>query len=535
MIVDRADASLLEQAVMRPRQSRSVIVMGAQWGDEGKGSEIDLLTEYVDAVVRYNGGANAGHTIVVDGKQTILHVLPSGIMNPKAKIILTDGVAVQPKDILSERASLPDDVSLEDRLFIASNANIVTPMHIHEDIRHEKAGKGVGSTRNGMRPCYEDRAGRRAVTFGDVLRNPEVAKSRIQMQMDHWNYTEKTAEEVYETLRKDVNKLAECITDTGRLIDEERRAGKNIMYEAGQGTLLDVYHGTYRNVTSSHTISGGACTSAGAGPTTIDEVVGVAKLVMTRVGDGPFPSELVGEQRQKDEFMEFVLRSEKISMEDFEALEPPKQNATRKRWAKEFKLPEDYQYVVDHMKDVESLLAGKFIAKNIGDKLNTILGTEDREGEYNHILGMYFMKEAGEFGATTGRPRRTGWFDAAALRYAKRINGFTAVALTKLDCLGDLPIVKMVVGYELGKERFDELPMEHIEDQNLKPIYETFAGWSKSEVENARSFADLPENAKIYLTRVAEIAEVGICSIGVGPDREQTIELYNPITDRRLE
>ena len=530
--LDETTERLLEQVIGKPRVSRSVVVLGTQWGDEGKGSEIDLLTNYVDNVVRYNGGANAGHTIVVDGREIILHVLPSGVLNPNANIILADGVAVQPKDILSEKASLPNDVDLEGRLFIAENANIVTPMHIKDDIDRENAGKGVGSTRNGIRPCYVDRVDRMAVTFGDVLRRPETAKERIQMQIDKYGYTEQTADEVYDALKADVDKLAECIINTSRMINEELEAGRNVLFEAGQGTLLDVYHGSYRNVTSSIPTAGGALVGAGVGPEAIDEVIGVAKLVMTRVGNGPFPSELVDEQKQKDDYMKFVLGKAKLTQEEFDELEPAEQNAVRRKWCGKFKLPKNYQYVVDHMRDVEDLISGKFISKGVKKKLDDILGTEDRETAYNHIMGMYFMKEAGEFGATTGRPRRTGWLDAAELRYAKRINGLTGLAVTKLDCLGDLALVKMVVGYKLGDQEFNELPIEHIEDRNLKPIYETFEGWSAEEVKKARTFEQLPVNAQKYLARVAEVAGVGICSIGVGPDREQTIELYNPITQQ---
>ncbi len=551
---------LTELPSIKPEESKSVVIVGTAWGDEGKGKEVDRYVDLADLIVRYNGGGNAGHTLVINGDKYILHVIPSGIMNLEADILLGDGVVVSPNEIITELDELhgktvtvdgvTKPLDLENRLYVSENTDIITPLHLEEDVSHEVSGNGVGSTRNGIRPAYEDRAGRRAVTYGDIIHRPEVAQEMLEKQVRHWRYGKKSrvgdkrvtreARKIFKDLEKQVNELLRRgiqFVDGSKKIDLARDDNKNIIYEGAQGTFLDVKHGTYRYVTSSHPIAGGACTGAGVGPGTLDDIVGIVKLTMTRVGDGPFPSELVNENLQKKELMDYLCENEGISIEDFNQLETADQRRIRKHWASEYSLSSDYQFIVDNMIEVATNLEYDGVTGRI---LSILHETQDRlssanneqefflQDAYNHILGMATMVKAQEYGATTGRPRRTGWLDIASLRHAVRVNGLTGLALTKLDCLGDFEEVKILTHYTVDGEVHKEIPLYQLD--KAVAHYETLAGWDSKEVEKARTFEELPENARKYVTRIAELTGVRIYSIGVGPGREQTIELHNPFT-----
>ncbi|MFH1275590.1 MAG: adenylosuccinate synthetase, partial [Candidatus Woesearchaeota archaeon] len=497
----------------------STIFLGAQWGDEGKGKIVDC-TE-TDVVVRYNGGRGSAHTLNVEAgngevHKIVLRLVPSGAMKNNVEVILADGMAIQPDWLNEEMKLVPAEYKLRERMYLSDNANLVTPLHIMEDSADENGGKGIGSTKNGIRPCYEDRAGRRAVTVGDILYRKNHALKQLEKQVTHWKYggrnklasllrkhihkerIKQEARQIYDSLHAELAQLEDRVVNTSQLIVERRAQGKKITFEGAQGVLLDIVHGTFPYVTSSNTVAGGACIGAGIGPTDIDEVIGIAKLTETRVGKGPFPSELTNEKLLEHDFMQFVYAQKNLTPETFNQLDCRAQDRIRRAYSRDFKLSDDYMVVIKRLETAIDIAGGKDpkcvidLGEGDGSKIDSILkSTAKRMEELNpgksysledalkHIKGAYIQAEGMDYGAGSGRPRRNGDMDIPALRYAARVSGLTGLALTKLDCLGGLAKVNLVVGYEIDGKRVDELPVHELNgDHKVKPIYETFYGWS---------------------------------------------------------
>ncbi|MBE0604141.1 MAG: adenylosuccinate synthase [Deltaproteobacteria bacterium] len=427
---------------------KTVIVIGAQWGDEGKGKIVDIYSEFADTIVRPTGGNNAGHTLIVKGEKFVFHLIPSGILHSGKKCVISNGVVVDPKvlfseiDRLKERGHLADDGQLK----IGLLANVILPYHITFDKgREEKLGsRKIGTTARGIGPCYEDKMARIGIRICDLVQ-PEAFAEKLRANLELKNFLLKNyygAEEIdfrktYEEYLAYGERLKPYLIDTSLFINAEIRRGAKILFEGAQGTLLDVDHGTYPYVTSSNTTAGGVLTGSGVGPTKISAVIGVSKAYATRVGSGPFPTELF-----------------------------------------------------------------------------------DDDGQ--------MMRDRGhEYGSTTGRPRRCGWFDAPAMRYAARLNGLSSVALTKLDVLTGLPRVKVCVGYEIEGVRRDEVPMSLHEFEAARPIYEEAEGW-KEDLSSAREYGDLPKAAQKYIRMLEEISDMEVSLVSVGADRNETIIRRNP-------
>ena len=426
----------------------NVAVIGAQWGDEGKGKIVDLLAQQSDVVVRFQGGNNAGHTLVVNGQKTILHVIPSGALHRDKVCVIGNGVVLDAEVLLHELQELRQQGHLQNdaQLRISEQAHLIMPYHRAIDQARERmrgAGK-IGTTGRGIGPTYEDKAARVGIRVIDLLE-----EDTFREKLEH-NIAEKNVylrailkeqaldfEEIHRTYSGYREKLAPYVTDTGVLLDEMFRDGKNVLFEGAQGTLLDLDHGTYPFVTSSNTVIGGVCSGAGIGPRHIHEVFGISKAYTTRVGSGPFPTELTG--------------------------------------------PE-------------------------GEKLR---------------------QDGDEYGATTGRPRRCGWFDAVAVRHAVRLNGLTGIALTKLDVLTGLPKIHVCTAYQAGARLLRHFPASLKVMESLEPVWEEFEGWQEP-VSGARSVADLPANARRYMERLEELVETEIVIASIGPDRDQTILIKNP-------
>ena len=427
---------------------KSIIVVGAQWGDEGKGKIVDIYSEFADTIVRSTGGNNAGHTLVVKGEKFVFHLIPSGILHPGKKCVIANGVVVDPKVLLAEVGRLKDRGYLKDdaQLKIGLLANVILPYHIVLDrVREEKLGsRKIGTTARGIGPCYEDKIARTGIRACDLLR-PDTLAEKLKANLEVKNYLLKNyygAEEVpfQSTLEEYLafgEKLSPYLIDTSSFLNEEIKRGSKVLFEGAQGTLLDIDHGTYPFVTSSNTTAGGACTGSGVGPTKISGVIGVSKAYATRVGGGPFPTELFDEEGQ-------LIR--------------------------------------------------------------------DRGHEY---------------GSTTGRPRRCGWFDAPVVRYAHRLNGLSGLALTKLDVLSGLPRIKVCVAYEIGGTRRDEVPLSLAEFEEAKPVYEQVEGW-KEDITTAKELGDLPKAAQKYVRVLEEVSGVEISLVSVGPERNETIVRRNP-------
>ena len=430
----------------------NVVVIGAQWGDEGKGKIVDLLARQSDVVVRFQGGNNAGHTLVVNGEKTILHVIPSGALHRDKVCVIGNGVVLDAEVLLHELRELREQGHLQDasQLRISEQAHLIMPYHRAIDLARERmrgAGK-IGTTGRGIGPTYEDKAARVGIRVIDLLE-----EDTFRAKLEH-NIAEKNGylkailkeqaldfEEIHQTYGGYREQLTPYVADTGVLLEEMFRDGKNVLFEGAQGTLLDVDHGTYPYVTSSNTVIGGVCSGAGVGPRHIHEVIGISKAYTTRVGSGPFPTELTG--------------------------------------------PE-------------------------GDKLR---------------------QDGDEYGATTGRPRRCGWFDVVAVRHAVRLNGLTGIALTKLDVLTGLPTIRVCTAYRSGRKLLHHFPASLKVMESLEPVWEEFEGW-REPVSGARSVADLPLNARRYMQRLEELVDTEIAIASVGPDRDQTILIKNPF-DRR--
>jgi len=427
---------------------KNIIVLGAQWGDEGKGKIVDIYSEFADIVVRATGGNNAGHTLVVAGEKFIFHLIPSGILHPGKKCVIGNGVVVDPSVLLSEIENLRSRGYLADPsgLRVGLLCHVIFPYHVLLDrAREERLGsRKIGTTARGIGPCYEDKASRSGIRACDLL-DPAVLEEKLRANLDVKNHLLKNyfgAEEVpfgptFEEFLRYGRALAPYLDDTSLFLSEEIRRGAKILFEGAQGTLLDIDHGTYPFVTSSNTTAGGLCTGSGVPPTRIGGVIGVSKAYTTRVGGGPFPTELHDEEGQR---------------------------------------------------------------------------IRDRGGEY---------------GSTTGRPRRCGWFDAPVVRYAKRICGLNGLALTKLDVLTGLPRLRVCVAYEIDGARREEVPLTLNEFDRIRPVYEEVEGWT-SEISTARQFDDLPKAAQRYVRLLEEVTGVEAVLVSVGADRNQTILRKNP-------
>ncbi len=423
----------------------AVVVLGAQWGDEGKGKATDQLGSRVDYVVKFNGGNNAGHTVVIDGEKYALHLLPSGILSPGVTPVIGNGVVIDLEVLFSELDALIArgvDVS---RLLVSANAHIITPYHRTIDRVTERflGKRKIGTTGRGIGPAYADKISRVGIRVQDLF-DEHILTQKVEGALDQKNHLlvkvfnrrAMTVEETVEELLANAERLRPMVTDAALVLNEALDAGKTVLFEAGQATMLDVDHGTYPFVTSSSATAGGACTGSGVGPTRIDRVVGVIKAYTTRVGEGPFPTELL-----------------------------------------------------------------------------------DDSGEW-------LRQRGGEFGTTTGRPRRCGWYDAVVARYSSRVNGLTDLVLTKLDTLSGLPIIPVCVAYEVDGIRHAEMPYDQSQFHHAAPVYEEFEGWQE-DISSARRFEDLPPAAQTYVLALEEMSGTRISAIGVGPGREATISRFD--------
>jgi adenylosuccinate synthase len=428
--------------------ARNVVVIGTQWGDEGKGKIVDWLTDRAQGVVRFQGGHNAGHTLVIGGKKTVLHLIPSGIMRSNVDCFIGNGVVVSPQALVAEMDELEAGGvhGVVARLSISEACPLILPYHSALDIAREaaKGEKKIGTTGRGIGPAYEDKVARRAIRLQDLFDAPRFA-AKLRELLDFHNFVLET---YYRQPRVDYQKtldetlalaprLAPLIADVPRALYHANRAGKNLLFEGAQGSLLDIDHGTYPYVTSSNCVAGAAAAGAGIGPMHLHYVLGITKAYSTRVGGGPFPTEL---------------------------------------------------------------------SDDVGERLR---------------------QRGHEFGATTGRPRRTGWFDAAALKRSNQLNGCSGLCITKLDVLDGVEVVKICVGYELEGEFSEILPVGAEELERCHPVYEDLPGWMENTV-GVKSFERLPRNAQAYLNRIEKLAGVPIDLISTGPDREETIVRRHP-------
>lgn len=428
--------------------AKNVVVVGAQWGDEGKGKIVDWLTEQAAGVVRFNGGHNAGHTLVINGKKTILRLIPSGIMHTTSVCYLGNGVVLSPEAFFKEVDELIalGVPNVEARLRVSANAPLIMPYHVALDHAREAAAgnKKIGTTGRGIGPAYEDKVARRTVRVADLF-EPERFAEQVRTVMKLHNFVlEKflgaeplDPEKVIADTLAYAERLRPMVCDVSASLQADMAAGKSFLFEGAQGSMLDIDHGTYPFVTSSNTVAGSACAGAGVGPHQLNYVLGITKAYCTRVGEGPFPTELFDE------------------------------------------------------------------------------------------TGELLRKKGNEFGAVTGRPRRCGWFDGAALRRAVQINGLTGLAIMKLDVLDGMDTVKLGVGYLYKGEKIDIMPAGADAVAECEPIYEEFPGWKESTF-GVQKWEDLPESAQRYLTRLAEVAGAPIAVVSTGPDRVQTILRVNP-------
>ena len=426
---------------------KSVVILGTQWGDEGKGKIVDLLTEKASTVVRFQGGHNAGHTLVIDGEKTVLHLLPSGILRDNVRCIIGNGVVVSPEALLKEIDELEKrGVSVSDKLDISSACPLILPYHIALDQARElkKGNAKIGTTGRGIGPAYEDKVARRGIRLGELL-NAKHFAGRLEEVLEYHNFTLQSYYgvepiEYQKTLEESLamaERIRPMVSDTIDVLHNARKAGGNILFEGAQGSLLDIDHGTYPFVTSSNTTAGATATGSGYGPLYLDYVLGITKAYTTRVGAGPFPTELFDE---------------------------------------------------------------------VGEQLFTI---------------------GKERGATTGRNRRCGWFDAAALKMAILINSVSGICLTKLDVLDGLETVKVCTGYKGVNGSSMACLTSFDQYDHLVPVYEELPGWSESTF-GVKSLDELPENARAYIRFIEEKIEAPVDIISTGPDREETIILKHP-------
>ncbi|KQH86495.1 adenylosuccinate synthetase [Vibrio furnissii] len=434
----------------------NVVVLGTQWGDEGKGKIVDLLTEDAKYVVRYQGGHNAGHTLVIDGEKTVLHLIPSGILRNNVKCIIGNGVVLSPDALIKEMTGLEDrGVPVKERLFISEACPLILPYHIALDQAREAArgNKAIGTTGRGIGPAYEDKVARRGLRVGDLFDRATFAEKLKEVmalhnfQLEHFYKVEPVSyEDVLEQAMGYADLLTSMVIDVTDELDAARKRGDKIMFEGAQGTLLDIDHGTYPYVTSSNTTAGGVAAGSGFGPRHLGYILGIAKAYCTRVGAGPFPTELYDGKEKQDP---------------------------------------------------------------IGKHLGTV---------------------GAEFGATTGRLRRTGWFDAVAMRRAIQINSITGFCMTKLDVLDGLEEIKICTGYQMADGSVLEVsPMAADAYEHVTPIYETMPGWSEKTF-GAKSIDALPQTALDYIKRIEELTGVPVDIISTGPDRNETIIKVHPFS-----
>lgn len=422
----------------------TVVIVGAQWGDEGKGKIVDCLTEKAEVVARYQGGNNAGHTVVINDEKYVLHLIPSGVLHKNKKCVIGNGVVIDPTALISEMEGLQKQgIEINDNLLISKNAHLIMPYHVALDKGNEskKGDKKIGTTGRGIGPAYADKIARHGIRAADLL-NPGEFREKLSANLVLVNFLLENlyktapvnADKVYADYMAYAEKLGPHIADTDIFVNDALDAGKNVLFEGAQGTLLDIDHGTYPFVTSSNTIAGGVCTGLGVGPTKIQKVLGIVKAYTTRVGEGPFPTEL------KDK------------------------------------------------------------------------------------LGDWLREKGGEFGATTGRPRRCGWLDIVILRHAKRLNGLTGIALTKLDILDGLEKIKICVGYRHGGKVYENFPKEAAVLESCELVFEEVDGWKESTL-GTKEFDKLPANAKAYIKKIESLLGTEVQIISTGQKRDEIIVL----------
>ncbi len=423
----------------------AIVIVGAQWGDEGKGKIVDIYTERADMVVRFGGGPNAGHTLVVGDDKLVVRLVPSGILRAETTCVLAQGMVIDPRSLVTELDDLERrGIKLAGRLLVSDRAHVIFPYHVLIDGLREKGKDAIGTTKRGVGPCYEDKVARRGIPLG-AFRDTNRLRELVGRALSDWapifqhlgagEVPVPTVDDVLAAIEPTRARILPMLVDSQALVERTVRAGKRVVLEGAQGTLLDVDHGTYPFVTSSTPTAGGACVGAGIGPTRIDEVVGLVKAYTTRVGGGPFPTEL---------------------------------------------------------------------HDDVGERIR---------------------KVGAEFGSVTGRPRRTGWLDLPALRYAVRVNGLDALAITKLDVLTGLDEVKVCVAYDTKHGRTEDLPMDELD--SVTPVYQSFTGWQE-ELGSARAMTDLPKAARTYLEFVEKQAECPYILVSVGSRRDETIVLRDP-------
>jgi adenylosuccinate synthase len=421
----------------------AIVLVGAQWGDEGKGKATDLLGDQVDYVVRYQGGNNAGHTVVIGEESYALHMLPSGVLSENVTPVIGNGVVIDPQVLLDEIDTLQARNVSCDKLLVSANAHLIMPYHRALDKVTERylGSNRIGTTGRGIGPAYGDKIARVGIRVQDLF-DPGILDQKLDLVLRDKN---QILSKVYNRRAIDARKIAQdykayaerlkpYVADTGLVLGKALDKGKVVLLEGAQATMLDVDHGTYPFVTSSSPTAGGACAGSGIGPTRISQVIGIVKAYTTRVGEGPFPTEL-----------------------------------------------------------------------------------KDEHGEWLRKTGM-------EYGVTTGRPRRCGWFDAVIARYAARVNGITDFFLTKLDVLSTLDKVPICVAYDVDGTRYDEIPMTQTEFHHATPVYEYFDGWWE-DISEARTLTDLPKNARNYIKAIEEMIGAPVTGVGVGPRRDQTLQL----------
>ena len=426
----------------------NVVIVGTQWGDEGKGKLVDILTEFAHVIVRFQGGSNAGHTVVVGDKKFIFHQLPSGILHEHKRCIIGSGVVIDPQTLIEEIEEIKGKGFLksDNALLISEEAQIIMPYHKRVDLAREKkrGANKIGTTGRGIGPAYENKMSRMGIRLIDLVEE-EIFREKLERNLEEQNFylTHRlqdegfSFQEIYDQYRALGEKISCYMANTSLIINQEMEEGKDVLFEGAQGALLDVDHGTYPYVTSSNTVAGSACAGSGVGPVKIDKVVGITKAYTTRVGGGPFPSEL------KDE------------------------------------------------------------------------------------IGNHLREKGAEYGATTGRPRRCGWFDAVVLRHSSRINGLTDLAITKLDVLGGLKKIKICTAYKYKGEKIREFPASLKMQEECDLVYEEVNGWEE-DISMVKDLNDLPSNAQKYLKIIEQLVGVETCMVSLGDKRSQTMMLKNP-------
>ena len=429
--------------------SKNLVIIGTQWGDEGKGKIVDLLTEDAAAVVRFQGGHNAGHTLVIDGKKTVLHLIPSGILHDKVNCFIGNGVVISIKALITEATKLIENgIPVYERLKISPGCPIILPSHESLDAAKEikLGGSAIGTTGRGIGPVYEDKVARRALRIADLF-DVKKLSSKLKKILDYHNFLLKHYYEIdeldFDTIYSDLlaqrKTILPMIEDVSVTLEDLQKKEKNILFEGAQGVFLDIDHGTYPYVTSSNTVAAAASIGTGLGPRDLTHILGIVKAYTTRVGAGPFPTELF-----------------------------------------------------------------------------------DESGQHLGKIGV-------EFGATTGRPRRCGWFDAIALKRSIRNSSISSLCVTKLDVLDGLETIKICVGYELNGEKIEDFPLDIALLDKCIPIYQEFSGWQTSTI-GITNYSDLPKNARFYLEWIEHNLNIPIDIVSTGPDREQTIIKKNPFS-----